>query len=469
MQLPNIDHVLADMPSIPEAHAYYTRWIAENMSENRAAHTHVSPFTHGAAVEHAGECVFLQAFQNGSSLTLSRLRKRLPTATKAFYGKPIELPEVHVFVGETAGGFSMLRRGDHVAVKIDLRTALILTLYQFFLGAHGGTDQSRQLAVWLLLSVVTSRQADFDEVLIALTHEAQNAAPAIFGDMVGSVADLILLHEVGHVLEDRLPEDFSQIVFLPPEDNRIDPTRRVGAAYMPAGTRPESRGRPIAVDDRLALPEALNAWGSEFTCDCFATFAQYLVLLEVHDGNRRIAIEAMCESLLSWNLTFFALWSLQHLRAMAASEPGDGEPAKATHPEGLTRCDILLFFINHIMARELPEYRSPGLKRSVVTFQRLWSGPIEQSLQDLRSYLVVAPEAYESFVDRLLRPILTGCLYDSMKGIGGSSRLQDNILEKGAQWGRFHAASQLNGQPVFIALAEQLATLDVHFVSEDRT
>jgi hypothetical protein len=42
------------------------------------------------------------------------------------------LPEIHVFVGETNSGFSVVRREDACAIKLDFRMAMVLTLSQFF-------------------------------------------------------------------------------------------------------------------------------------------------------------------------------------------------------------------------------------------------------------------------------------------------------------------------------------------------
>jgi len=469
MRLPNIDHLLEDFPSIAEAHQHYCNWIDDNLSENRLEHIHASPYEYGKLTEHACECVFLLAYQRGSSLALSRLRARLPEATQALYGQSIELPEIHVFVGETNSGFSVVRREDACAIKLDFRMAMILTLSQFFLGVSGGTSRTCQLATWLMLAVVLSQESAFDPVLIHLAHEANAMDPGVFGDLIGSVADLVIQHEVGHVVAEQLPSNFTNLVYLPRE--RLPPGKRVGAGFTGEGSMPRLSEQPMPEWNlhRLVLPTDIEHWDREVVADCFSIFAGYVVCLEVYDGDRRRAIEAVCDAFLSWNLTFFAVWSLQHLKAEAMGLGDPSDPAHASHPDGLTRCDIALIFLNHLMARTHPEHRSPALTRSFQLYRKLWSGPIEQRLHAVRTYLIVAPEACGKFVSRVLQGVLSGCLYDEFKGVSGRGRLHANILEMGDHWDNFQQTSCINGRPVFVEMADELGSLEVNFVSEERT
>lgn len=469
MRLPNIDHLLEDFP-IAEAHLRYRNWIDENLPENRREHIHASPYDPAVRKRHACECDLLLAYQNGSSLALSRLRARLPETTQLLYGRAIRLPKIDIFVGETDSGFSVDRREDGCAIKLDFRTAMVLTLSQFFLGVAGGTPRTRQLATWLMLAVVLSQESAFDPVLMHLAHEANAMDPGVFGDLIGSVADLVIQHEVGHVVADQLPATFTNLVYLSRERMPAGLGERLGAGFIGDGStsRPSEPPGPESNLRPLALPTEVEHWDREVVADCFSIFANYVVVLQVYEGDRRKAIEAMCDALVSWNLTFFALWSLQHLRAEAVGLGEPSDPARSSHPDGLTRCDIALFFINHLMARNHPAHRSPALARSVRMYRKLWSGPIARHLHAVRSYLVAAPETFGKFVEHVLRPVLSGCLYDELKGVSGRGRLPANILEAADRWDRFQQASRIDGRPVFVEMADELASLEVDFISEER-
>lgn len=468
MRLPNVDVILDDIGPIPEAHAHYLAWITANLGQNRAENSHMSPFPTGRATVHACECDYLIAYQNGSALALQRLRERLPEVMHKLYGQSIELPEVFVFVGEARNGFSVLERNGCHAVKIDFRTAMTLTLTQFLLGVSGGNPQLRQLATWLILSVVLSKNRVFDPVLMQLAHEARAMDQRVFEDLVGSVANLILLHEIGHVLFDQLPKGFAQVVYQFVDIPGADQGQRIGAASAAIGAPPTERTQPVDAHARLILPPELARWNPEITADCFSVFGHFACLLEVYNGQPRIAIEAICDSFLGWNLTFFGLWSMQQVQSEAMGLGPGTTPETASHPDGLTRCDIMLFYINHIMARVVPDYRSPALGRSVRAYQNLWSADMHQSLRALRTYLLVTPEAFETFRDGLLRTVLSGCLYDEFKQVGSAQRLTNNLREIEGKWTAFHTANHLNGQPVFLDLAQQFGALDLKFISEDR-
>jgi hypothetical protein len=166
MRLPNIDHLLEDFASLAEAHKHYREWINDNLSKNRLEHSFASPYNYGKIAKHTCERDFLEAYQTGSSLALSRLRSGLRETTQALYGCTVELPQIYIFVGDTNSGFSVIRREDGCAIKLDFRKVMMLALSQFFLGVNGGTPRTRQLGVWLLLSVVLSRERDFDPVLV---------------------------------------------------------------------------------------------------------------------------------------------------------------------------------------------------------------------------------------------------------------------------------------------------------------
>ena len=101
-------------------------------------------------------------------------------------------------------------------------------------------------------------------------------------------------------------------------------------------------------------------------------------------------------------------------------------------------------------------------------YRKLWSGGTNQKFRAIRTYLAYAPEAFRNFVAHPLLDVLSGCLYDDAKGVNGRGRLHANILEKSEKWDRFHQTSHLNGRPVFIEMADQLSSLELNFVSEDR-
>jgi hypothetical protein len=468
MRLPNIDYLLDDCSSIALAHRHYLDWIDNNLEENRLERRHFSPYQLGKFTQHACECDYLLCYQRGSSLTLSRLNKRLPEAMKELYGCSIVLPDIFVFVGETSSAFSVDHREGACAIMLDFRMAMILALSEFFVGLQDGTVRSRQLATWLMLAVVRSREIDFDWMLIELAHEANATNPRVFGDLIGRVADLVILHELGHVIADQLPADFTHAGYKPRESMGVGSKKRRGAGFVPDDPVLPPPERPIPeVHPRLALPAEIEHWHPEIVADCFSIFAGFAVCLEVYDGDRRKAIEAICDSFLGWNITFFALWSLQYLKLEAVGSAGEID--SSSHPDGLTRCDLALHFINHLMSRTYPEYRSPALGRSVDVYRKLWSGPMEEDLKWIKTYLLYVPEAFQKFTRHALKGALVGCLYDEFKDVPGGGRLMGNIEEVAKQWDAFHKASHVNDIPVFINMANKLDALEITYISEDRT
>ena len=132
-------------------------------------------------------------------------------------------------------------------------------------------------------------------------------------------------------MAEQLPPDFTRLVYLPREQ------MPAGLGESDAGPAAWERRRPSKQSERglesnlqLALPAEIKHWDREIVADCFSIFGTYTVCLEVYNGDQRRAIEAMCEALVGWNLAFFAVWSLQHLRAAAMGV--DEVPSLSMHP-----------------------------------------------------------------------------------------------------------------------------------------
>lgn len=173
---------------------------------------------------------------------------------KELYGCSIVLPDIFVFVGETNSAFSVDQREGACAIMLDFSMAMILALSKFFVGLKDGTVRSRQLATWLVLAVIRSREIDFEWMLIELPHEANAANPRVFSDLIGRVADLVMLHELGHVTADQIPADFTHVGYKHRESMGVGSKKRRGAGFVPDDPVLAPPERPIPeVHPRLAL------------------------------------------------------------------------------------------------------------------------------------------------------------------------------------------------------------------------
>jgi len=435
MKLPDIDPLIEDFP-LAEAHDHYLAWLV--------AHR-----------EHAFEVGCLQGFQHGSGVTLSRLRAQLAQTSLELLGHPIELPDVRVFVGQTHHGFAAITMDDGIAIVIDFRKLMLIVLYEFFLGPAAGHARSAQLATRLLCAGICGREAEFDPNIHALSNEAQVIHQGVFFDLVGSVADLVILHEIGHAVSDQVASEFARVRYLPLSHPHFCGEHGEHLVSVDPHTQPLC----------IALPEPQARWHPEFVADCFSIFAHHAVVLQVYQQDRRKAVQALSDALLNWNLTYFGLGSMQDWQATLA---GQTDAVASSHPDGRLRAFVVDFFLRCLMHQVLPGHDDPAMARAMGVAQRLWSDEFQAHLRQVHTYFTYVPEAFRNFVDPTLRKVMNGCLYDELHGIRHGERLRANLDESADQWDRFHAASCLNGEPVITAMAEWLAALDITFVSEER-
>jgi hypothetical protein len=435
MELPHIDHLIEDLP-LAKAHEHYLAWLS----------------THR---EHAFEVNFLQSFQRGSGTSLRRLRAQLAQTSQELLGHPIDLPDVRVFVGETSHGFAVINMDDGIAIVIDFRKLMLIALYEFFLGTAAGHARSHQLATWLLCAVICAREAEFEAQIPLLACEAMVIDQGVFFDLIGSIADLIILHEIGHAVSDQMAAEFARVRYLPLSHPHFGGEHGENLVSVDPHTQPLC----------IVLPERQKHWQPEFVADCFSIFADYAVVLQAYQQDRHKAVDALSDALLNWNLTYFSLGSMQDWQATLV---GQTDAVASSHPDGRLRAFVVDFFLRCLMHHVLPGHDSPAMARAMGVAQRLWSDEFQAHVRQVHTYFVYVPEAFKNFVDRTLQPVLSGCLYDELNGTRHVRRLQANLDENADQWDRFHTTSYFNGEPVIITMAEWLAALGINFVSEER-
>lgn len=435
MELPDIDPLIDDL-SLAEAHEHYLAWLS--------AHR-----------EHVFEVSFLQSFQRGSGTSLRRLRAQLAQTSQDLLGHPIDLPDVRVFVGKTKHGFAAINMRGGIAIAIDFRKLMLTALYEFFLGTAAGHERSHQLATWLLCAVIFAREAEFEEKIPFLACEAMVIDQGVFFDLTGSIADLVILHEIGHAVSDQMAAEFARVRYLPLSHPHFGGEHGENLVSVDPHTQPLC----------IVLPERQKHWQPEFAADCFSVFASYAVVLQAYQQDRHKAVGALSDAFLNWTLTYFSVGSMQDWQATLM---GQSDAMASSHPDGRLRAFVVDFFLRCLMHQVLPGHDSPAMARAMDVAQRLWSNEFQAHVRQVQTYFLLVPEAFENFVDRTLRPVLNGCLYDELHGTRHARRLQANLDENADQWDRFHTASCLNGEPVVMMMAEWLASLGINFVSEER-
>lgn len=454
MHLPNVDHLIEDSP-LAEAHRRYLQWIKDNFAQNQAMHFHPDVIDPLRTTRHAGECFFLDAVQRGSARSIARLRSQLPAIFADLYGMRINLPEIFVFAGETRHSFAAVLSPEGIGIVIDFRKALTIILFQFCLGKSAGNVRGRQLAAWLLLSVILAREDAFDHLLIALAHEARATDAAIFHDLVGTVFDQIIMHEIGHAVADQLPAEFTRVRYEAP------------ATYWPKVSAAESlkqESEPLPSEVYPTLADDCRHWHEEFCADCFSIVAHFAILHDVYEGDIVRVTDALGDAFMSWILTFFGLGLMQAYQERLLSK---SSVAEQTHPDGALRSHLVISVLTYLIERRDSWQYGASLNRSATMHRKIWQPEMLNHIMMTLTYFYYVPDGFAKFADKLLQPVLSGCLFDELRG-KPTDRLFPNIDENAEHWDRFHVASHLNGEPVMSQMADHLAALEIDFYSEPR-
>lgn len=191
MDLPVIEHLLEDFDTIGAAHAEYVR-LMDELEESNA-------FAHAVA----------RAFLNGSSLTLRRLKQALASREQTFGLEPGWSPNVYIFIGHSANEFYVVTRGNQSAVVFDVTLLLSVVVFIFLAGCDLEDGNMDRIAGYLYV-VALAQEITLEGYIQPMAYQCMSLNQDVFDDLLGIVADYVLLHEIGHIYCEQRDTDCQQ-------------------------------------------------------------------------------------------------------------------------------------------------------------------------------------------------------------------------------------------------------------------
>jgi hypothetical protein len=464
MELPLIENLLVDFKTIHEAHEKYLRLVGKLKESN--------PFASGV----------VQGFMRGSSLTLERLRVALTRRDQLFGLRSNWYPEAYVFIGHSSKGFYVVRRGNESAIVFDVTLLLTVVSFIFVTGYDPEDKNLMNLAAYLFVVISLSKEQTLKDYIPPFIHELCQLNPIVFDDVLGSVADIIFLHEIGHIYCRQNGWDFLRLKFALPDYVADKTTQVIEQRWHDQGYTYNVAMRPDGLIGHILLNPKFKLWAKELGADTFSIVANALVVREVYSTHS--AIEAISDAYTTWQLVFHVLGHKQDIsrQLFSSNEIGD-----LHHPIGAVRADVALFHINYLMEQIDADYRSPALGRSYKHYGRLWAPEFHAAVVRAVNYcnkqarnstshkdlFVLSdrdpPGIFEAFNALALHPILGVCdCYYSLDEDHGNRAILDAISERQQAWDEFFTNCQDEDGQVFVDLAQCIRGLGIRFVSEER-